>query len=53
MKQALIFIAIFLPIFALTTQGGAKNIGTPVFVLLLVISYFASKFILKYFEDKK
>lgn len=52
MKQTLMFIAIFLPIFAIATQGGAKDIGTPAFVILLTISYFASKFALNFIQKK-
>jgi len=45
MKQALIFIAVFLPLFALATniKHVEGNVLTLIFVGTLIISYFFSK----------
>jgi len=47
MKHTLIFLAVFLPLFAIITQGGMHNYGTLAFIAMLVASYFISKYILK------
>ena len=46
MKHTLIFLAVFLPLFAIITQGGMRNYGTLAFVAMLTVSYFISKYIL-------
>ncbi|MBD9482143.1 hypothetical protein IB229_04120 [Pseudomonas sp. PDM14] len=46
MKHTLIFLAVFLPLFAIVTQGGMHNYGTFAFIAMLTVSYFISKYIL-------
>jgi hypothetical protein len=44
MKQTLIFIVVFLLIFALVTQGGLVDIGAAGFIAVLIVSFLVSKY---------
>ena len=46
MKHTLIFLAVFLPLFMIVTQGGLYDYGTFSFFAMLTVSYFISKYIL-------
>ena len=49
MRQFVIFIISFIVIFIVVSKGGAVDIGTVGFVIVLVVSFLISKFAPKLF----